>query len=196
MVRATGFIAMFIVAVGAAAVAAESTNLLRNGSFEEPATEGAFNEAKHWKMTLPDAHGDSWGSASREKWRSVDGAYIGAVLGIWADRGAHGGIWQEVEAEPGTAYRFSGSFFCDPEWTAKIQEIKLEFWDAAYTTLLDEARTPIVDCDMTWKSLAVKATAPAGAVWARVVVNVVNAGASGALQIDDLKLVAITKETP
>jgi hypothetical protein len=164
-------------------------NLLRNGSFEEAAPSTNINDAMHWSYAEPDEHGDAWGSASREQWRAVDGQYIGSVRGLWADLGTRGGVWQEATAEPGQSYRFSGWFYCDPEWIAVTQEIVLEFWDADRQTLLGETRLPIAGCFDTWTERSVEGTAPEGTAWARVVVHVDHVGPSGALQFDNLVLV-------
>jgi hypothetical protein len=166
-----------------------SENLLRNGSFELEAATAVLTEAQHWKYTDPDEHGDYWGSASRESWRAIDGDYIGSVRGLWADRGNGGGVWQEVTAEPDATYRFSGWFFCDPEWMARTQEIIIEFWDAAHANIIASERREIAGCDTDWTELSVEAATPEGAVWVRVVINVAQAGAAGSLQFDDLALV-------
>jgi len=164
-------------------------NLLRNGSFEEESASGIVNEANYWKMGAPDEHGDYWGSASRENWRGVDGEFVGTIRGIWANYGHFGGMWQEVAAVPGRTYQFSGWFFCDAEWMARTQEIKLEFWSADYQETLHTESLPIKECDVDWEQLTFKAVAPANAAWVRVVINVNNVGAMGALQFDNLKLV-------
>ena len=170
-------------------------NLLRNPSFEEEADSGIFNEARYWKAGSPDDYGDYWGSASRERWRGVDGDYIGAVRGIWANQGHFGGVWQQVAAKPGSTYRFSGWFFCDAEWIARTQEIKVEFWDADYQNRLDVVSSPIDNCDIDWEERWVEATAPENAAWVRVVINVNNTGAMGSLQFDALNLVAVGGDT-
>jgi len=170
---------------------AEYTNLIRNGSFEEVADSGVHTDAKFWKLNHPDMHGDQWGSASRENWRAFEGEYIGTIRGLWADCGTYGGWWQEVEAVPGANYRFSGWFYSDPEWIASTQEIKIEFWDKNHTTVLHSRTKKISDCDMDWAEVSIEAVAPTGAAWTRVVVNVINTGASGSLQMDNLELVNI-----
>jgi hypothetical protein len=170
-------------------------NLLRNGSFENESTNAVFTEALHWKYADPDPHGDYWGSASRENWRAVDGDFIGSVRGLWADRGNCGGVWQEVKAEPGTTYRFSGWFFCDPEWMARTQEIIIEFWDATHANLIAAERRAIGGCDTDWTELSVEAATPENAAWVRVVINVAQAGAAGSLQFDNLALVKTPPHT-
>jgi len=169
--------------------AVATDNLLRNGSFEYESTNAVFTEARHWKYTDPDVHGDYWGSASRENWRAVDGEFIGSVRGLWADRGNTGGVWQEVPAEPGANYRFSGWFICDPEWTASTQEIILEFWDSGHTNIIASEKRKITGCDTDWTELSVEAATPEGAAWVRVVINVAQTGAAGSLQFDNLTLV-------
>lgn len=173
------------------AIGAEASNLLRNGSFEQPAGTGDFNSARYWKYGDPDDNGDSFGSASREAWRAKDGHYIGTVRGLWAGQGTHGGWWQDVAAAPATTYRLSGWFFCDVEWMAQVQEIKIEFWDATRTYLLASYATPIANCDVDWEERIVEGMAPADAAWVRAVVHVSDIGATGALQVDDLALVIV-----
>jgi len=166
----------------------ETSNLLRNASFEEPVTPERVNEALHWTILSPDMHGDYFGSASREDWRALTGNFIGTVRGLWAGHEHFGGVWQEAPATPGASYRFGGWFLCDIEWSARIQEIKIEFWDKTVQVLLSEQSTSVADCDMDWEERWVEATAPDQAAWVRVVVHVSDAGAMGALQFDDLYL--------
>lgn len=170
---------------------AQGNNLLRNASFEDEADSKILNEAKYWKMGSPDEHGDYWGSASRERWRGKDGDFVGAVRGIWANQGHYGGMWQEVEAIAGHTYQFSGWFFCDAEWVARTQEVKLEFWSEDHQTLLSTETATIPECDMDWELVTLQATAPESAAWIRVVINVNNTGAMGALQFDKLLLVQV-----
>ncbi|HMO98720.1 MAG TPA: hypothetical protein PKE26_06380 [Kiritimatiellia bacterium] len=180
---------VMVAMVTAGMVHADGGNLLRNGSFEEAGA--GFNDALYWKMGQPDQHGDAWGSATREGWRAFDGEHLMTVRGLWAGSSHYGGIWQEHPAAPGARYRFSGWFYCDPEWVARTQEIKLEFWDADAKLLLGEERQAIKDCDVEWKQISVEAVTPVGATRVRVVVNVDNTGAMGALQCDDLTLVVL-----
>lgn len=187
--RFGGIIVLAALFIAGATRASTEDNLLRNGSFEDPAPSDNLNDARHWSYAEPDEHGDAWGSASREQWRAADGQYIGSVRGLWADLGSRGGVWQETKAEAGQAYRFSGWFYCDPEWMAGTQEIVLEFWDDDRRTLLGETRLPIDGCDDAWTELAVEGVAPDHAVWARVVIHVDQVGPSGALQFDNLALV-------
>jgi hypothetical protein len=189
-----GIISAWVLSAGINPVQA-SENLLRNGSFEHESTNAVFTEAQHWKYADPDSHGDYWGSASRENWRAVDGEFIGSVRGLWADRGNCGGVWQEVNAEPGAIYRFSGWFFCDPEWMARTQEIIIEFWDAAHANLIASERREIGGCDTDWTELSVEAATPENAAWVRVVINVAETGAAGSLQFDNLALVKNTPHT-
>jgi len=172
----------------------DTTNLIQNGSFETVSTRGFYNEALFWQMGSPNNNGDCWGSAAREDWRSHSGSYIGAIRGLWAGYGSNGGYWQDAKAIPGTTYRFSGWFYCDPEWVARTQEIKIEFLDKDKKSTLHSEVVPITGCDMIWEKISVEATAPEGTAWARVVVNVINTGASGALQLDDLELVKAEKK--
>ncbi len=166
-------------------------NLLRNGSFEVESGGAIFTEALYWKFLDPDEHGDYWGSASRENWRAVDGDFIGSIRGLWANRGSHGGVWQEIPAETGKRYRFSGWFFSDPEWSARTQEIMIEFWDAPRKIKVAATNQPITDCNIDWTEISVSAATPEGAAWVRAVVNVIDSGAAGSLQFDKLELTII-----
>jgi hypothetical protein len=191
--HATRWIMGLGISVAAAAHGAATTgeNLLRNGSFEEIAGNGIFTEARFWKMGDPDQSGDYWGSASRENWRAIDGSFIGTVRGIWADRGNFGGMWQEAPAAAGATYRFSGHFYCDPEWMAERQVVRIEFWDTTRDQRIDSSEQEIIGCDMVWREITLEARAPENATWVRVVVDVDRTGPGGALQFDQLVLVAI-----
>ena len=61
--------------------AAPADELLLNGGFEDQAASA--QSALHWKAGHPGEHGDTWGSASREAWRSHGGSHIMAVRGAW-----------------------------------------------------------------------------------------------------------------
>lgn len=162
-------------------------NLLRNPSFEEAAPSSP-RKALHWSAGEPDAHGNTWGSASREDWRSYDGLYILTVRGTWADAGDRGGIWQEVEATPGETYRAAAWFWADPDWNPRLQEMKLEFYDAEHSRLLDFQSVTLGPVPPEWSRREVRAQAPADAAWVRFVINVEGANDHGALQFDHLYL--------
>lgn len=179
----------WLVLSGAAIAATGPENLLRNGSFEAESSRAVYTDALYWRYADPDSHGDAWGSASRENWRAVDGDYIGSVRGLWANQGDSGGVWQEVRAVPGQTYRFSGWFFCDPEWMARTQEIMLEFWNEDYRERIAVTKRPIAGCDIDWTEFSVDGRCPPGATWVRVVINVADIGAAGSLQFDNLQLV-------
>ncbi len=188
--RGINFVCLLGVSFWAAgAVSAGPENLLNNASFEEASTYTNLNAAKYWKKGDPDAHGHTWGSATRDTNRAVDGTYCGVIQGIWADRGNLGGTWQENEAEVGQTYTFSGMFYCDPEWIAENQEIKIQFLDASRSNKLATVIQAISGCDMEWKRVSVEATAPEGAAWIRTIVAVRNIGPSGSLHFDDFSLI-------
>lgn len=171
---------------GAIAFSGES-NLLQNPSFED-GVQNRASQAAHWTMGYPDVHGDTYGSASREDWRSYDGLYIMAIRGLWANAGDYGGCWQEADAEPGTKYRASGWFWADPEWRAELQEIKLEFWSAGYEDLLMTKSTRIRRIGPEWRQYKVEARAPDNAEKVRVVIHAEGIGYYGALQFDHFVL--------
>lgn len=163
------------------------SNLLQNPSFELQAGAG-FNQAAYWTLHHPSSHGDQYGSASREDWRSFDGMYIMTVRGLWAEAGNYGGCWQEATAEPGIEYRASGWFWADPEWSAQRQEMKLEFWGADHTQLLDTASLSLADVTAEWQRMEIRAVAPDEAVYIRLVIHAEGIEYSGALQFDHLVL--------
>ncbi len=168
-------------------VLADQSNLLRNPSFEDGIL-GQADRAIYWTMHEPDDHGDTYGSATREDWRSYDGLYIMAIRGLWANAGDYGGCWQEADAEPGTKYRASGWFWADPEWRAELQEMKLEFWSAGYEDLLMTKSTGIRRIGPEWRRYEVEARAPEGADKVRLVIHAEGIGYNGALQFDHLVL--------
>jgi len=160
-------------------------NMLRNPSFEEPAPSSP-RHALHWKMHEPDTHGDAYGSASREDWRSHDGMNIMTVRGTWANAGTHGGCWQETEAEAGETYRASAWFWADPDWDPEVQELKLEFFSANHADLLKTESVPLRKIPTAWERREITAKAPDQTVWIRLVINVEGVGDSGALQFDSI----------
>ncbi len=172
-------------ALSSALVLAAESNLLRNPSFEEGVPNRA-SLAESWTMQHPDTHGDTYGSASREDWRSYDGLYIMAIRGLWANAGDYGGCWQEADAEPGRRYRASGWFWADPEWRTELQEMKLEFWSADYEELLTTKSTSIRRIGPDWRRYEVEARAPDNADKVRLVIHAEGVGYYGALQFDHL----------
>lgn len=179
--RTALFSALF--ALSCSATYADS-NLIRNPSFEESGAQ--FSHAAFWKMGEPDTHGDAWGSASREDWRSRDGMYILVVRGQWAGTDDHGGCWQEVGAIPGVTYYAAAWFWADESWSPKKQEIKIEFWNTDYSQKLAEKSHALEDIGPEWTHRHLSATAPNDAAWARLVINVDGVGEAGALQIDSV----------
>lgn len=180
-----------LVAAGALALVAAAgarANLLYNTSFE---VESAFSYgyALNWKMNDPDDHGDAWGSASRENWRSHDGQFLMAIRGSWAGAGNYGGVWQEAEGHAGTTYKLGAWVYADGAWTAQTQEMKIEFWNWDRSQMLGAATNVLQDAGEMWTRKEVTAVAPEGTEWVRIVFNVAGAGEAGALQIDDVELV-------
>ncbi len=160
-------------------------NMIRNPSFEEPAPTSS-RHALHWRMHEPDTHGDAYGSASREDWRSHDGMNIMTVRGTWANAGDHGGVWQEAAAEPGKTYRASAWFWADPDWDPEVQELKMEFFDADYSELLKTKSVALRKIPPEWERREISAKAPDRTAWVRLVINVEGTGDNGALQIDSI----------
>jgi hypothetical protein len=160
-------------------IVAMAGNLVQNPGFEEESNED------------PDDHGDSWGSASRENWRARTGEFIAAVRGTWAGAGDYGGWWQEAEAESGITYQAAAWFWADATWSAGVQEIKIEFWNSDRSQLLGVHAQPLGNIGEEWTQRSVEGAAPEHTVWVRVVINVSDTGAEGALQIDDVELTAV-----
>jgi len=164
-------------------------NLLRNPGFEE---EGERNDAaRHWRLDDPDDHGDAWGNAIRCDWRAHEGQFAGAIRGAWSGMGEYGGFWQETTIEPGSMYRASAWFWADAAWTCGNQEIKLEFWDSDRINLLGSTPLLLGAIGENWERREVSGLAPEGAVWARIIISVDQAGEAGSLQVDSASIEAI-----
>lgn len=177
-------------APSATAVAAFTVdeNLLNNPGWE---TAGdSTNNAQFWVNGIPDNHAETWGAARRVNWRSHEGAWQGALRGLWADEGSLAGAWQEVPATGGATYRFSAWFWADSTWSAGSQEMKLEFLAGTTRgeTYLRTVTNKLSGLGETWTLRTLEATAPANATWVRVVILSDAVGANGALQFDDLRL--------
>jgi hypothetical protein len=76
-------------------------------------------------------------------------------------------------------------------FTAAVQQLKIEFYDAAYGDALAKYTTEFSGVGETWQQVSVVATAPVGTVWSRYVVSVEGASSAGALQFDDARLVRL-----
>lgn len=164
-------------------------NLLNNPGFEMAGTQA--EDAQYWKMNDPDDHGDAWGTAIRVDWRAREGRHIGVVRGSWAGVGEYGGFWQEVAVTPGATYRANAWFWADGAWRSETQEMKLEFWNTERTEILASETIALHDIGEIWVQKEIDAVAPEGAAWARIVINVSGAGDAGALQVDEVSLVAL-----
>lgn len=169
-------------------------NLLNNSGFE---TQGSDSErAYYWEWGNPNQNGSYWGSAIRINWRSMSGSWIGAICGTWLERGTEGGWWQQVPATPGQRYRFNAWVYADGvtseygQWTADIQVIKIEFFSAADAKLAEHEHR-FTDVGPNWVRKSIEAVAPANSAWVRVVMAAWGAGGNGALQFDDLELLAV-----
>ncbi len=166
-----------------------AANLIRNQGFE---VQGENSEAaRYWRMHDPDDQGDAWGTAIRADWRAKEGSFIGAIRGQWAGLGDYGGFWQDAEVVAGTRYKVSAWFWADASWQAGTQELKLEFWNRDRSAMLDSMSVSLDDVGELWMKKEIEAAAPEGAGYARVVINVSAAGNDGALQVDEVELVAL-----
>ncbi len=173
---------------------AKRSNLLQNASFELPGTT-ASALARHWEWNCPDTHGSTWGAASRERWRAKSGECLAAIKGSWSGQD-WGGWWQDAAVSPGTTYKASAWFWADQTppygpWTAAVQELKIEFYPSDLAGPLLTVTQDLTGVNETWTKFKVTGEAPPTAAWARFVVGVSGAGAAGALQIDDARLVPV-----
>ncbi|HBA85950.1 MAG TPA: hypothetical protein DCZ95_17845 [Verrucomicrobia bacterium] len=169
---------------------AAHANLLHNTSFEDAGS--TVDEAHYWQWANPDVHGAKWGNAVRKDWHAKSGSWCGTVCGSWFGD-VQGGWWQEVPATPGVAYTFSGWFWADSNWTNQAdQGIKIEFYsrNESGETMLCDSRNLFEGIGESWAQKTVSAVAPTNAQWVRVVVWAQQVGVSGALQFDDVSLVA------
>ena len=174
-----------------------ATNLLQNPSFET--TGSGDYTAYNWEWNYPGTHGSNWGTMDREyTWRRLSGAGEGTIRGTWSGAGTSGGCWQEVQATPNQNYRFTSLFWADVynnnTWTSAFQAIKIEFFSST-TGLLYAVTNAIGDVGEVWVGRSVEATAPSGAAWVRCSIFADGVGGNGALQFDDVSLVAIPAET-
>ena len=165
-----------------------ASNLLLNAGFE---TEGSSStKAYNWEWWNPDPHGSTWGTATRESWRSYEGSWEGAIAGQW--RGdTVGGWWQEKAVIPGATYTFTAWFWADSAWTNQSdQGMKIEFYsgETGGSTLITEVVTNIQGIGESWVQYGLTAVAPTNATWVRAVIWAQEVSADGALQFDDLKL--------
>jgi hypothetical protein len=165
-------------------------NLLLNPGLE---TQGAWeHSASQWDWNYPDTHGSSWGTASRETWRSHGGSAEGTIRGQWAG-GSNGGWWQERSAVPGAAYTLSGWFWADNSWTSQTnQGLKIEFFSGTATnvgSMITASTNTFSGIGESWVQQHMTAVAPTNAAWVRAVVFAYNVGWDGALQFDDMSLV-------
>ncbi|MDD4735770.1 MAG: hypothetical protein PHP44_06660 [Kiritimatiellae bacterium] len=181
--KKTALIAVILV-LGAASSFA---NLLQNGGFE---TAGASEtEALYWRWANPDLNGSTWGTASRESWRAYAGTWEATIRGTWAGDVA-GGWWQQASGEAGVTYTASAWFWADANWTAGQQGMKLEFYDAVSSVPLTVVTNLISGITENWEQKTIQAVAPENTAWVRVVVYADNVGGNGALQFDEVSVVA------
>ncbi len=168
-----------------------NTNLIKNPGFEIAGDNSAF-DARYWKPNNRYGNvGDAWGSAARQNYRSYQGTNMMAI----GTEPNFGGVWQDVPAGFGYDYQASGFFWADVNppfgpWTAGVQQIKIEFFSHSYE-FLGSAETEIAGVGQNWKRFSVRASAPQDTAWARLVVNVQDAGTKGSLQFDNLSMIAI-----
>jgi hypothetical protein len=181
---------MAIASVVFSSLLSANANLLQNPGFENGGTTA--DDAYNWQWANPDLHGAKWGNAVRKDWHVRTGTWGGTVCGSWFGD-TQGGWWQEVSATPGVTYTLSGWFWADSSWTNQAnQGIKIEFYsrNESGETLLCDSKNYFNGIGESWVQKTVSAVAPTNAQWVRVVVWADNVGSGGALQFDDLSLVA------
>ncbi|MFH0880028.1 MAG: lamin tail domain-containing protein, partial [Lentisphaerota bacterium] len=174
---------------------ASGINLLGNPSFESAGS--ASYEAYEWQYGNPDGHGGKWSTANRANWGGHSYSYHGAIQS-GSGGGVNGGWWQEGPASPGRTYQASGWFYTDVNppygpWTAVVQGIKIEFY--TNTIKIKEFSTNFADIGEYWTKKSMKAVAPDGANWARMVAYADNIGTKGAMRVDDTILRTVATRT-
>lgn len=112
--------------------------------------------------------------------------HIMTIRGTWAHAGDYGGIWQEAAAVSGETYRASAWFWADPDWDPKMQEMKLEFFNADYSEMLKSESDALHEIPTEWERHEITAAAPDGAAWVRLVIHAEEVGYYGALQFDSV----------
>lgn len=169
-------------------IRAAGGNLLRNPGFEEQGAD--VNDARFWQSSNPDYHGSVWGNAGRETmWAPHSGTSLAAIRGTWNGGLDYGGWWQEAPTREGLTNTLTAWFKSDTNWTATIQEWKLEFWNGD-NWMICAVTQSLADVGANWGQRTLQAAAPVGSVWARAAVVVSGAGVSGALQFDDMSMTA------
>jgi len=168
------------------------TNVLRNPSFE---FQGTWNErAFNWEWDYPDQRGSTWGNIARRSWRAHSGSWEGALQGKWAGAD-NGGWWQDGEVYEGLTYEASAWFYADANWTANVQELKIEFYNKNYGDPISITSLQFQGVGPVWTQKRVRADAPIGASWGRVVIAMSGAGQNGSLQFDDIELRSLSQRS-
>lgn len=179
---------------------ASGVNLIKNPSFE---VAGSWSErARNWEWGVPDTHGNywqegQWSRAKRQNYaRHRSGGWLGTLAAKWSPGDDDfGGWWQEGAALPGYTYQASAWFWSDPEWVGGNHEMKIEFYNADRSTMLDVATTYYMATNTHWTRNTVRAVAPPDTAWARIVIAMSGAGTQGAMQFDDVELRRLATRT-
>ncbi len=163
-----------------AGTAGAADNIAVNSGFEE---SPGMNRAEGWQGDNPAGYGTFAGIA-----RTGIAAYK-----AWAQPA----LWQEFPARAGDTWKAS-AWFLHPAESEEDQplsggafaRIRLEFKNADHETLHAEHSETLNEQDATneWKELEVKGRVPLGAVYARVVLNIVYAGGQGVVYVDDVEI--------
>ncbi|MBU0677565.1 MAG: hypothetical protein KJ626_05555, partial [Verrucomicrobia bacterium] len=170
-----------------------SSNLLRNPSFEVQGS--SVSNAYYWETGHPDVFGNTWGSAARVNWRSVDGSWEATVRGTWAGTGNQGGWWQTIPGFEGYHYIARGYFYESENWSSGAQGLLLEFLSTNGAVLF-ATNNALTGLDNSWTYESVGGTAPFGTDRVRYTVYAYNAGSDGALQFDSCGLISYIWHEP
>lgn len=171
-----------------------AVNLIDNPGFETAGTDDSH--ASYWQYGQPDTHGERFGTASRRDWVPRSGSWHGAIQGTWSDGNDNfGGYWQEAPASPGMTYQASAWFAADTTWTARVQAIKIEFFNSGYTNLKEFTRSIPALSSTNYSQVTVSGLAPLNTAWARFVVYASDVGPEGAMRIEDVEMYEIPPRT-
>ncbi len=167
------------------------TNLLFNADFEQTGSDNWH--AYHWEYGNPDEHAGIWGNSCHTNWRAHSGSLAGNLPGYWGSHTAdNGGWWQETTNNFGTGVVWDASVWLanDAAWTARLTQLKIEFYDYTRTNMVGGGTNTITPPGTTWQQYFVTSTSTPNAAWARFVILMENpcAVSDTALSFDDAVL--------
>ncbi|HPG01213.1 MAG TPA: hypothetical protein PLE77_14235, partial [Kiritimatiellia bacterium] len=80
-------------------------------------------------------------------------------------------------------------------WTAREQSIAIEFYSKTFGGALSATSMQVQGIGQSWTQKSIRAVAPIGASWGRIVISVNGAGWNGALQFDDVELRSLSQRS-